>query len=155
MFYICGGLQLTLYAKILKNKRKSIKTKEMRTYIKINSSLRQEIMTMFEISRNSLYEHLNGLTRSKLSEEIRSYALAHGGQMVCETYMPACTTTKTSVGMAQTFDNGIVVLLDLGTSTARIMRGDEELAHYENVDINAWANILWLAQEFSLSTTIN
>lgn len=127
----------------------------MRTYIKINASLRQEIMTMFDISRNSLYEHLNGLTRSKLSEEIRSYALAHGGQMVCETYMPACTTTKTSVGMAQTFDNGIVVLLDIAASSARIMRDDQELAKYDGVTLDRWANILWMAQTWDTSKEIS
>ena len=127
----------------------------MRTYIKINASLRQEIMTMFDISRNSLYEHLNGLTRSKLSEEIRSYALAHGGQMVCETYMPACTTTMTSVGMAQTFDNGIVVLLDIADSSARIMRDDQELARYEAVTLDRWANILWMAQTWDLAQVEN
>ena len=122
----------------------------MRTYIKINSSLRQEMMTMFDISRNSLYENLNGLTKSKLGEDIRAYALSHGGQMVCEAYMPACTTAKTSVGMAQTFDNGIVVLLDIAENSARIMRDDRELAKYEEVTLDRWANILWMAQTWDL-----
>lgn len=120
----------------------------MRTYIKIDSLLREQMLSLFNVSHNSLYEYLHGLTNSQLGKDVRAYALAHGGQMVCETYMPACTTVKTSTGLAQTFENGVVVLLDLGTSAARIMRGDEELAHYDNVDINAWANILWLAQEF-------
>ena len=82
---------------------------------------------------------------------VRAYALAHGGQMVCETYMPACTTVKTSTGLAQTFENGIVVLLDLGDSTARIMRNDHELAMYDHVTLDSWANILWMAQTWDLN----
>jgi len=119
----------------------------MRTYIRINQDLRSQMAHKFGLSRQSLYESLTGLNHSATADEVRAYALANGGKVVCETYMPACTTVKTGKGLAQTFANGVVVLLDLGTSTARVMRGDEELAHYENVDINAWANILWMAQE--------
>ena len=42
----------------------------MRTYIKIDKQLRQQMMQMFNINRNNLYENLNGLTKSKLGEEI-------------------------------------------------------------------------------------
>ena len=119
----------------------------MRTYIKIDQDLRTRIMQKYGVTRNCVYENLCGIVHSDLGESMRSFALANGGKMVCEAYMPACTTVKTGNGLAQTFENGVVVLLDLQDSTARIMRGDEELAHYENVDINAWANILWMAQE--------
>ena len=119
----------------------------MRTYIKIDSEVRNRIIHKFGVSRKSVWEALCGLFHSEQSENIRQFALANGGKVVCEAYMPSCTTAKTSAGLAQTFANGVVVLLDLGTSTARVMRGDEEISHYENVDINAWANILWMAQE--------
>ncbi len=122
----------------------------MRTYIKIDSLLREQMLSLFNVSHNSLYEYLHGLTNSQLGKDVRAYALAHGGQMVCETYMPACTTVKTSTGLAQTFENGIVVLLDLGDSTARIMRNDQELARYDHVTLDSWANILWMAQTWDL-----
>lgn len=119
----------------------------MRTYIKIEPSIRSQIVRRFGITKKSIWEALCGLVHSEQSEQVRQFALANGGKVVCETYMPACTTVKTSTGLAQTFKNGVVVLLDLQDSTARIMRSDKELSHYENVDINAWANILWMAQE--------
>ena len=122
----------------------------MRTYIKIDTPLRQEMMKKFGMRRNCLYEHLCGLKRSSLSDEIRSYALANGGRLVTnEEYIPSCQTVEREDGIVQTFAGGITVLINIRNSTALILRGEDVLHRYEGVTMNAWSNILRLAQDYA------
>lgn len=122
----------------------------MRTYIKIDKQLRQQMMQMFNINRNNLYENLNGLTKSKLGEEIRAYALNNGGKLIKnEEYVPNCQSVDTEDGFAQLFAGGITVMINIRTSTAEITKGKEVLHRYTNVTMNMWANILRLAQDYA------
>lgn len=122
----------------------------MRTYIKIDAPLRQEMMKKFAMRRNCLYEHLCGLKRSSLSDEIRSYALANGGRLVTnEEYIPSCQTVEREDGFVQMFPGDITVLINTRHSTAVILRGVEELHRYRDVTMNMWSNILRLAQDIA------
>ena len=122
----------------------------MRTYIKINAPLRRRMMETFGVSRKCLFENLNGLVSSERSDEIRTFALANGGRLIRnEEYVPACQTVERADGFAQLFAGGITVLINTKTSTAAILRGGEELHHYEGVTMNAWSNILRLAQDYA------
>ena len=122
----------------------------MRTYIKVDKDLRYQMMSEFGISRNSLYENLNGLTKSQLGENIRAYALAHGGKLVCEAFVPSCETKHLGHGLiVQTFAGGISVHLDTFRNTASICMNGREIHHYSEVTMASWGNILWIAQDYA------
>lgn len=122
----------------------------MRTYIKIDTPLRRRMMETFGVSRKCLFENLNGLVSSERSDEIRTFALANGGRLIRnEEYVPACQTVERADGFAQLFAGGITVLINTKTSTAAILRGGEELHRYEGITMNAWSNILRLAQDYA------
>ncbi len=122
----------------------------MRTYIKIDTPLRRWMMKRFRISRNSLYEHLNGLVKSKIGDEIRSFALDNGGRLIMnEEYIPNCRTLEQEDGFTQVFDGGITVLINIKNSTAMILRGEEVLHRYTDVTMQKWSNILRLAQDYA------
>lgn len=122
----------------------------MRTYIKIDTPLRRQMMQKFGISRNGLYEHLNGLVRSGITDDLRAFALANGGRLVTnEEYIPSCQTVEREDGFVQMFPGDITVLINTRHSTAVILRGVEELHRYRDVTMNMWSNILRLAQDIA------
>lgn len=121
----------------------------MRTYIKINPNLRLEMKKHFGVTGKCIWENLNGLVKSDLGDQIRSYALANGGKMICETYVPNCTTVKQEEGFAQIFPNGVTVVVNTQANAAWIMKGNEVLHRYNDVTMNKLTNILWLAEEIS------
>ena len=122
----------------------------MRTYIKIDTPLRRQMMQKFGISRNGLYEHLNGLVRSGITDDLRAFALANGGRLITnEEYVPNCKTAEREDGIVQMFPGDITVLINTRHSTAVILRGEEELHRYQDVTMNMWSNILRLAQDIA------
>ena len=122
----------------------------MRTFIKIDTPLRRQMMKKFGISRHGIYEHLNGLVRSEITDDIRAFALANGGRLIKnEEYIPNCRSVDTEDGFAQVFAGGITVMINIRNSTAVIMRGGEELHRYTDVTMNAWSNILRMAQDYA------
>lgn len=122
----------------------------MRTYIRVSTPLRQDLMSIFGLSRRSIYKALNGLVSTEKSEKIRQYALAHGGEAVSEIFVPKCKTVHDEDGsFAQIFDGGITVWVNTKDSTARITRGSEELESFEDVTLNRWSAILQMAQDYA------
>ncbi len=122
----------------------------MRTYIKVNTPLRKDLMSTFGLSRRSIYKALNGLVSTEKSEKIRQYALAHGGEAVSEIFVPQCKTIHNEDGsFAQIFDGNITVWMDTQDSTAKITRGDFELEYFTDVTMNKWSAILRMAQDYA------
>lgn len=121
----------------------------MRTYIKVAPSLRLQIMKQFGITRKCVWENLNGLVVSPQGDQIRSFALANGGKMVLEAYIPNCSTIKQEEGFVHFFPAEVSVIVNTQASTAWIMKGDEVLHQYFDVTVNQLANILWKAEELS------
>lgn len=122
----------------------------MRTYIRVNTPLRKDLMSIFGLSRRSIYKALNGLVNTPKSEKIREYALAHGGEAVSEIFVPQCKTVHDEDGrFAQIFDGGITVWVDTKDGTARITRGNEELESFDAVTLNKWSAILQMAQDYA------
>lgn len=122
----------------------------MRTYIKVSTPLRQDLMSIFGLSRRSIYKALNGLVNTPKSEKIRQYALSHGGEAVSEIFIPKCKTIHGEDGsFAQIFDGNITVWVNTQDSTARITRRGEELESFDEVTINKWSAILQMAQDYA------
>lgn len=122
----------------------------MRTYIKVNTPLRQDLMSIFGLSRRSIYKALNGLVNTPKSEKIRQYALAHGGEAVSEIFVPKCKTAHAEDGsFVQIFAGGIAVWVNTKDSTARITQGSKELESFGEVTLNKWSSILRMAQDYA------
>lgn len=122
----------------------------MRTYIKVSTPLRKDLMSIFGLSRRSIYKALNSLVTNDKSELIRKYALAHGGEAVSELFVPKCKTVHDEDGgFAQIFDGGITVYVNTKDSTARITRGNLVLESFEDVTLIKWSAILQMAQDYA------
>lgn len=122
----------------------------MRTYIRVSTPLRKDLMSIFGLSRRSIYKALNGLVSTEKSEKIRQYALDHGGEVVSEIFVPICKTIHDEDGsFAQVFDGGITVWMNTQDNTAKITLGEFELESFEDVTMNKWSAILQMAQDYA------
>ncbi|MGM9739833.1 MAG: hypothetical protein ACI3ZP_04440 [Candidatus Cryptobacteroides sp.] len=121
----------------------------MRTYIKVSDSLRNKLAQHFRISRVSVWSALNYLTHSKLSDEVRRYALENGGSIEEEDFMPNCRTEHTDDEIIQTFAGGIKVRMSKVNSAVTLFQDDKEMEHYEGMTLQAWGNLLYHAQTLS------
>lgn len=121
----------------------------MRTYIKVSDSLRNKLAQHFRISRVSVWSALNYLTHSKLSDEVRRYALENGGSIEEEDFMPNCRTEHTDDEIIQTFAGGIKVRMSKVNSEVTLFQDDKEIEHYEGMTLQAWGNLLYHAQTLS------
>lgn len=122
----------------------------MRAFIKVDAKLRTKLMKIYGLSRVSVWKALNGLTNTERSFEIRSYALAHGGKMVREDYMPQCKTVLSAYGTFYLeFAGGIRVSLDPVLRVSTITRNGEELERFEEMTLFTWENVLRMAQAYA------
>ena len=124
----------------------------MRTYIKVSSSLRRDIVDRFGIDRISLWRSLSLLNNSGTAKCVRDYALAHGGRWVTEvSFIPNCETRHFEGGFVQEFKNGIAVRC-LGNK-ACILRDGRSVAEFTDVTLDAWGNVLVVAQSLASGMT--
>lgn len=121
----------------------------MRTYIKVSDSLRNKIVQKFNVSRVSVWSALNYLTHSKLSDDVRRFALENGGSIEEENFMPNCRTEHTADEIIQTFAGGIQVRISKINSEVSMLEGGVEIEHYEGITLQAWGNLLHYAQTMS------
>lgn len=121
----------------------------MRTYIKVSDSLRNKIVQKFNVSRVSVWSALNYLTHSKLSDDVRRFALENGGSIAEENFMPNCRTEHTADEIIQTFAGGIQVRISKVNSEVSMLEDGIEIEHYEDMTIQAWGNLLYHAQSLS------
>ena len=121
----------------------------MRTYIKVDAKLRKDLMSLFSMSRKSVWKALNGLTSSPRSSHVRQYALANGGRYVREDFIPTCKTRHTEGKIIQEFAGGITVIVDTKADMAVIKRGESVLEDFEQVTLDMLSNILRMAQAYA------
>lgn len=124
----------------------------MRTYIKVSSSLRRDIVDRFGIDRILLWRSLVGLSNSDTAKSVRDYALSHGGRWVTEvSFIPDCETRHFEGGFVQEFKNGIAVR-SLGDKVS-ILQDGRSVAEFTGVTLNAWGNVLVIAQSLASGMT--
>ena len=122
----------------------------MRSYIRVSTPLRKDLMSIYGLSRRSIYKALNGLVNTPKSEQIRQYALTHGGEAVTEVFVPRCKTVHHEDGtFAQMFDGGVSVFVDAPRSIAQILCGDFVVEEFHNVTLTTWSAILQMAQDYA------
>ena len=121
----------------------------MRIHIKVADSLREELLEKFQLSKVSIWSALNYLTFSDRAEQVRRYALEHGGTIVEKDFVPNCRTEHTQEEIVQTFAGGIQVRIDRNNSHARILRDNAVVESYDDVTVQGWGNLLYHAQELS------
>ena len=125
----------------------------MRTYIKVNAELRNDLMSIFSLSRMSIWKALNGLTNSEKSNQVRQYAIDHGGRYVREDFVPACKTVHHEDGsFIQQFAGGVSVQVTPKEALVTIIRDEVELESFKDATLNDWGNILRLAQAYADGT---
>lgn len=121
----------------------------MRVYIKVTDSLRRELASRFEVSKPTVWSALNYLTKSDLAEAIRQYALAHGGAIEEQNFVPNCRTEYTEDEIIQTFAGGVQVRMDRHKGDVSLMQGGKNLESYGAISLQAWGNLLYHAQKLS------
>lgn len=121
----------------------------MRTYIKISEPLREETIKVFGVDRTTVYRALYYISNSGQSEAIRDYALAHGGHLVHESFIPACSTEHGKDLMTQKFANGIEVTINLSNSHAEVRQNGAVIREEDHLTLRGWSNLLYEAQMIS------
>jgi len=122
----------------------------MRTYIKVDTSLRRDLMKIFDLSRKGVWMALNGVINSEKANQLRRYALANGGQYVREEFVPDCKTVHDEDGgFTQEFGGGVSVRVNTVDSTATISVREQVVERFGQVTLSMWSNILRLAQAYA------
>lgn len=122
----------------------------MRIYIKVNEKLRNNLVGIYGLSRMGIWKALNDLSNSEKSVKVRLHAMANGGKMVQEDFLPTCKTVHREDGsLVQEFRNRVIVKIDPVERAITISRGEEELERFDGVTLKTWANVLKLAQAYA------
>ena len=132
-----------------KGTKKQITSKSMRTYIKVSDKLRRRLWEQFPMSKTTIWSALNYITEGGRSEEIRQWALEHGGRIVDEDLRTDCETVHTQDEMIQTFVGNVRVKLDKHTGVVTLQVPGQPDETYRDLPIKAWGNVLARAQEES------
>lgn len=126
----------------------------MREYIRISEELREEIREKFFADRVSIWRACHYLSNSERAKEMRSYALANGGRVVREVYIPACTCQESNDMMVQDFGNGVRLEIDLNRNTAIILQGEYIHQSFDGLTLRGWCNACMLAQSIAESPNL-
>lgn len=121
----------------------------MTTYIRVSDALRKELSEVHNLSRVSVWAALNFLTSSERAEEVRKYALAHGGVVVDKDFTPNCQTEHTQTEIIQTFAGDVQVIVSKEDSHARVLVDGKEEESYDGLTMKGWGNLLRHAQDLS------
>ena len=121
----------------------------MKTFIQVSSELRRAIAEEFRIPRKAVWESLHFLSNSERARKIRSYALAHGGSIQEEDFMPNCRTEHTVDAMIQRFPGGIEVRVSKTGKGVDLIENGEITDHYDDLPIQGWGSLIHHAQILS------
>ena len=125
----------------------------MNKYISISQDTRDYLLKKYNVSKQSVWKALTFITRNKRSASIRQDALAMGGRLIEEGFIPNCKTEHRDGEMIQTFAGGVKVVTKQGDM--KILVADTEVASYNDVTIESWGNVLERAQEISQKRVFN
>lgn len=121
----------------------------MRTFIQVSDGLRRDLMRKFTLSKVSIWSALNYLTFSERAKSVRRYALANGGRIVEQDFLPNCSIQHTTEEIIHSFPGEIVVRINRKTSNAKVFQNGKEIESYEQISLDSWGNLLFHAQELS------
>ena len=122
----------------------------MRQYIKVDKSLREDIVEKFNITGRALHKILHYLSNSKRANDARHYALEHGGQLIREEFVPVCTTDESNPDkLVHIFKNGVIVEVSLVDSSAKISRDGKTVRTEEHLTLQGWGNLLYEADRMA------
>ena len=119
-----------------------------RTFIRVGEDLRAELMAMYGVTSMGLWKILCYLTGSERADDIRAYALNHGGELVTEErFAPEANVIhdKANGLMVYPFAHDIKLVISRKDSTAVIRQGNKELERVTNADYRAWGNLIYLS----------
>lgn len=106
-------------------------------------------MRKFTLSKVSIWSALNYLTFSERAKSVRRYALANGGRIVEQDFLPNCSIRHTTEEIIHSFPGEIVVRINRKTSNAKVLQNGKEIESYEQISLDSWGNLLFHAQELS------
>ena len=88
------------------------------------------------------------------ARQIRRAALEMGGRYVDPDFAPNCRTTYQNGFIIQTFNEGIVLRIELSTGNYTISKRDEVIDKGENATMNIWQAAAFYAQTLAESSMI-
>lgn len=121
----------------------------MRTFIQVSGQLRRTIVEGFSVPRKAVWEALHFVSNSERARKIRSYALAHGGSIQDEDFVPNCRTEHTADAMIQKFPGGIEVRISKNGKGVDLVENGEITDHYDDLPIQGWGSLMHHAQTLS------
>lgn len=125
----------------------------MREFIKVSDGLGREIQDRFGLCKAGVWKMTHYLSNSKLAEEVRSYALAHGGRLVREEFCPDCETEHMAGGIiVQRFQGDVTLTVDTKKGSATIRRGSHLCMDATDLTVASWGNLCAEAQRLSLGS---
>lgn len=125
----------------------------MRKYIRISKETRDYLVKKYGVSKISIWKALCFITKNERSENIRQDAIAQGGIIVEEGFVPNCRTEHRNGTIIQTFAGGVQVVTD--SKSTRIIVGDSTVESFKEVTVKSWGNVLARAQEISQKRVFN
>ena len=119
----------------------------MKKSIRYSVSVRDALMEKYGVSRTTIWEACNFISRGARPDNIRKDALAMGARYIEENFIPNCTCQHTENGIIQTFAAGVVLTITRGEAV--ITKWDKEVARFEQIDVNGWGAICEQAQKLA------
>ena len=111
--------------------------------------LAAEISAKLHVATVNVWRATQFICNSKLAQEIRAYALAHGGRLVRESEIPSCSTEHVDGVIVQRFGGNVILRVHTDTGYATIVRDGEVVASVDEVTVIGWANLCAEAQRLA------
>lgn len=122
--------------------------------IKVTPEERRRLQKRFAVGENYMLDVLSYRKDGPTARKIRRAALEMGGRYVDPQFSPNCRTTYQNGFIIQTFNEGIVLRIELSTGNYTISKRDEVIDKGENATMNQWMAAAAYAQTMAESEMI-
>lgn len=122
--------------------------------IKLTPEERRRLQKRFTVGDNYMLDVLSYRKDGPTARQIRRAALEMGGRYVDPQFAPNCRTTYQNGFIIQTFNEGIVLCIELSTGNYTISKRDEVIDKGENATMNQWMAAAAYAQSVAESAMI-
>ena len=122
--------------------------------IKVTITERRALQRRFQVGDNYMMDVLAYRKDGPTARQIRRAALEMGGRYVDPQFSPNCRTTYQNGFIIQTFNEGIVLRIELSTGNYTISKRDEVIDKGENATMNQWMAAASYAQTVAESAMI-
>ena len=150
MLYICS---VVFFLHVAKVRYKTHKNKNMKK-IKVTPEERKWLQERFQVGGNYMMDVLAFRKDGPTARKIRRAALEMGGRYVDPKFSPNCRITYQNGFIIQTFNEGIVLRIELSTGNYIISKRDEVIDKGENATMNQWMAAAFYAQTVAESEMI-